>query len=713
MSVGIECPVCEAVFRVKQVSSTTGIRCPKCDRKFRYSQGVLATPQTTKKTSNLAEAKPAKPKVKKHTTSNSAAIDSAPHNIQNRKQKSKPVASSTTTAPPKQAHSKTEPAASHSKVATEQHSAGSLSSQSSDTIDVGDNPSSKMTLIQARKRQKARQQTSRAITSIVVLLIAIAVLGYFLYRQLNYTPPVESIAGNTKALAPEKEPIDLSNLNLDDSNPPWKDLAEDQSENDTTESDEPDEDDQPIELPRVSADDLPKRDFEYFQTKELQTVWQRIRPRLISLDVRTDLGTSPSVGTIVDSRGWALTSNQLVSKWPDVMATASARNIDDYYDHIDAKKEGTESSLLTDLSKGVASVQPKRDQTLIELNSRFVIALDTLEFATRLDIVSGMYLAQAAPPCPTNPYGCEEVKVHDRQEFEELESAAREKAKTLGIDDPSATWVVTSKKAQPVIGTPVLTRTGKLVATYAFSTKQFAYFLMVDQTKALIAKAAASSADGGKLKVVDATVDLLSPDHLMARPSQLMNRAGVACESFGWIPADKDQYLQLQKFSRRFSTVYKFVQDRQDDESESVTLSILSDHIKRWQRSISNSIRDVNKTSPEKIAQLNALAIDKLSARRPNTANTYIPFVAEVYSAGFDITENRDSVLMTINEDQAIIQVEYSPEAGQMRPGSQLLCFYKRPRPLDGKGLKLNSGTIAPFYTDGKILQALGPIHNR
>ena len=259
----------------------------------------------------------------------------------------------------------------------------------------------------------------------------------------------------------------------------------------------------------------------------------------------------------------------------------------------------------------------------------------------------------------------------------------------------------------------MLTRTGKLVATYAFSTKQFAYFIMVDQTKALITKAAASSADGGKLKVVDPTVGLLSPDHLMARPSQLMNRAGVACESFGWIPADKDQYLQLQQFSRRFSTIYKFIQDQQDDESESVTLSILSDHIKRWQRSISNSIRDVNKTSPEKIAQLNALAIDKLSARRPNTANTYIPFVAEVYSAGFDTTENRDSVLMTINEDQAIIQVEYSPKAGQMRPGNQLLCFYKRPRPLDQKGLKLNSGTIAPFYTDGKILQALGPIHNR
>ena len=712
MSVGIECPVCEAVFRVKQVSSKTGIRCPKCDRKFRYSKEFLATSETSNEASDLTDAKSTKLKTEKHTTSKPTATDSAPHDKQNRQQKSKPVAPATTPPKPTQDNHQSAAAASQSKVATDQHSTEALPSQSSEKIDVEPNTSSKMTLIQARKRQKTRQQTSRAITSIVILSIAIAILGYFLYQQLNYTPPVEQTVSNIDP-ASKKERIDFSQLDPDFSEPQWKDSGRGPLENNTANSDEPDEDDQLIELPRVSVDDLPEREFEYLQRKEIRTVWQRIRPRLISLEVRTDLGTSPSVGTIVDSRGWALTSNQLVSKWPDVMATASARDIDDYYVHIDAKKEGTESSLLADLSKGIASVHPTRDQTLIELNSRFVVALDTLEFARRLDIVSGMYLVQAAPPSPTNPYGCEEVNVHGRQEFEELETEARDKAKALGIDDPSATWVVTSKKALPVIGTPVLTRTGKLVATYAFSTKQFAYFIMVDQTKALITKAAASSADGGKLKVVDATVDLLSPDHSMASPSQLMNRAGIACESFGWIPADEDQYLQLQKFSRRFSKVNNFVQDHQDDESESVTLGILSDHIKRWQRSLSASIRNVKKVSPQKINQLNAIAVDKLSARRPNTANTFIPFVSEVYSAGFDITENRDSVLMTINEDQAIIKVEYSPEAVPMPPGSQFLCFYKRPLTFSQKHLTLNSGAIVPTYTDGRILTVLGPIRNR
>ena len=275
MSLGIECPVCEAVFRVKQVSSKTGIRCPKCDRKFRYSEEILATPQPANQTSALADTKPAKPKTKKHATSAPAATKPAPPSKQSRKRKPKLVAASTATKPT-QDNRESKPAASQSKVATVQHSTEALPSRPSEEIEVGENTSSKMTLIQDRKRQKARQQTSRAITSVVILSITIAVLGYFLYRQLNYTPPVEQTANNSNASASKKEPIDLAKLNPDPSKPQRRDLAGGQLENDTTDSDEPDEDDQPIELPRVSANDLPQRKFEFLQTKEMRTVWQRI-----------------------------------------------------------------------------------------------------------------------------------------------------------------------------------------------------------------------------------------------------------------------------------------------------------------------------------------------------------------------------------------------------------------------------------------------------
>ena len=479
------------------------------------------------------------------------------------------------------------------------------------------------------------------------------------------------------------------------------------------------EDERPVERPRVLAKDLPERKFDYFRKTELRKIWQRIHPRLITLEVRTDLGVEQSVGVIVDSRGWALTSNQLISKWPGVTAIASARNIDAYYADVDAREQADDQSsdspigqtLLSDVSKGIASAQPKRDQALLVLNPRFVVALDKFEFVPRKRIVAGVYLIQAAPPCPTNQYGYEEVEVLDRQDFEELETEARSKAEALGIDDPSSTWIVTTKKANPYVGTPIFTKASKMAGTYTFSTKRFAYFVMTDKASNLIAQAAQAGTENGKPQQVKSQADLLAESHEMSRPSQLLNRAGVACETFGWIPTDVDQYKQLQKFSRRFSTVTTYIRDNQDDESESASLSILSDQVKRWQRSLSENLRDSLKQTPTKISQLNIIAVDKLAARKPTTANTFIPFVAEFYSTGID-ANNQEAALMTISEDLAIIKVPYSPRS-RMRPGTQWLCFYQRPSELIRSSLKLRSGQVAPLYDEGKILTVLGPIEKR
>ena len=746
MSVGIECPVCEADFLVKEVSEKTGIRCPKCKRKFRYSEEILAnkTPSqaaTKSATEPTSETKAGKKPLASSTAANeskpaadktnTAVSEASTKKRQHSKKKSKwktgvtqaPRLQTVKPVPNSDPHSSTSATSgSASSIALDQLSADTKSSQLSGKFELhkskSDIESDNLAAIHARKKEKARRQTIYTTVTIAILSITTAVMGFLLYRQLNM--PVDSLAGQTASADPSKQDSNNaapSPLLLD---PLPKDLSDDRpSTFGDPQPDEPDVDELPVELPRVFARDLPEREFEFLRKFELRKLWQRIRPRLISLEVRTDLGVEQSVGTIVDSRGWALTSNQLVGKWPEVSATASARDIDAYYSDVDARNQTDDQSddkpagqtLLTDFSKGIASAQPKRDQTLLALNTRFVVALDKFEFAPRKRIIGGVYLVQAAPPCPTNPYGYEEVEVLERQESKDLETEARNKAEALGIDDPLLTWIVTTKKGNPYVGTPVFTRTGQMAGTYSFSTKQFAYFVMTDKAPTLIAQAAQSSEQQGKPRQVDQPTELLAESHPMARPSELLNRAGVACQAFGWIPSDVDQYKQLQQFSRRFSTVAKFIRDNQDDESESASLSILSDQEKRWHSSLSESIRDSLKQAPQKISQLNVIAIDKLASRNPNTANTYIPFVAEFYKIGID-ENNQDAALMTINQDLAVIKVPYSPK-NRMRPGTQWLCFYQRPSELTRSSIKLRSGLIAPLYDEGKILTVLGPIEKR
>ena len=744
MSVGIECPVCEANFLVKQVSPKTGIRCPECKRKFRYSEEVLAKNKSAEMTKQPADETTAETKAKPKSsltesesvaalsTLASQAVAEQPDRCDKKSKWKTSAAETPRLQTPKPVHdSDPQQAASASGIALDQFSADANPSQLPGTSKLGTDKSKgepedpaaiqarSIATIQARKNAKARRQTNYATAAIALLSIATAILGFVLYRQLNL--PADQLTTGQASAAETLRPNDINPASAPVQSDRLSDSSNDWPSTFANPESLPDEDEQTDEPPRVLADDLPKRKFEYFQKSELQKIWKRVRPRLISLNVRTDLGIMPSVGTIVDSRGWALTSNQLVSKWPDVSATASARNIDGYWADVDARKETDDKTndssagqtLLNDVSKGIASAQPKRDQALLSLNTRFVVALDKFEFAARKRIVAGIYLAQVAPPSPTNPYGFEEVKVLERQDFDDLESEALEKAKALGIDDPLTTWIVTTKKANPVVGTPIFTRTNQMAGTYAFSTERHAYFVSSDRTPNLIAQAAQFPTEPGKLRQVDQARELLSPSHEMSRPSELLNKSGVACEAFGWIPADEDQYKQLQKFSRRFSTIVQFVRANRDDESDSVSLSILSDQIKRWQRSLSQSISDSYTLAPEKIFQLNAIAADKLAARRPKTnGDTYIPFVAELYSSGIDERTNQDMILMTVVADRAVIKVPVSGQA-RMKPGSLWLCFYRRPALLNRSMVKLNSGQTLPLYEDGNLLTVLGPIKKR
>ena len=208
------------------------------------------------------------------------------------------------------------------------------------------------------------------------------------------------------------------------------------------------------------------------------------------------------------------------------------------------------------------------------------------------------------------------------------------------------------------------------------------------------------------------TATLFKTPERATQLGELLNQAGVACEAFDWIPIDIDQYQHLQKFSRRFSTADKLIHDNQASVSDSVSLSTLSDEIKRCQRLVSDSISDSFKQTSEKVSNLNSIAIDKLNAQRPNTANTYVPFVAEFYSKGFDEIDE-ETILLTLNEDQALIKVPFSGSIRELRPGSLWLCFYQRSSQPSNNFVKLNSGQSVPLYKDGDILFVFGPIKKR
>jgi hypothetical protein len=697
MAVGIECPICEAEFLVKRVGPKLAIRCPDCQRKFLYCEDVLVDPASSPNSSGDPSTSPKATSELNPLPKTPAADFAAPSE-----------------APPKLA-TPAPPKMTAATPAVDSQSPRQVKTDLNDGPSTAGKQSSVVSEIREAYNQRSQRQKLVSIVGGAAGLVAICVLSVVLYRQLNAKDTKQAASPappNATTQSKATTQSDSSKLNAGQGNQvsaqPDSMLRSDepnQTQPSSTTVQGDDQPDSPEE--QIAAADLPEREFDYFSKRELELIWERVRPRLLSLSVRTDQGNLPAVGTIIDSRGWALTSYQLAGKWPEVAVTSSATNLDAYNEHVNALsgQNPKGQKLLTDQSKGLAGQAPKLDLALLAVNLRFVVALDKFEILPRTKIVAGLFLAQAGPPSFENPYGVEEIEVLAKQSYDELESLARNKADELGLTDPTIDWVVTNKKARPVPGTPALDRSGGLAARYVFSTRYYAYFLPADD--ALSAVQLASNSGNGKPTQPNAPdTQLLPIDHSMARPNELMNRSGSACEQFGWLPTDNDEYLELQKFSRRISTVQKFIRDNQNKESESIVLSILSNHITRWQKSLSRSLGNSKIFTDQSIDQLNQFALKQLNRRKLTTGSSYIPFFAEVYSAGID-ENNLDSILLQLGDQDAFIRVPFDGR-NTLRPGSRWLCFFKRDTRLVKRKLKLNSGESAPLFT-GKLSLVLGP----
>lgn len=694
MAVGIECPICETVFLVKRVGPKIAIRCPDCQRRFRYSEAVLADPadplapgdDLRKPTKSIG---PPKPHARTEPSSNTKPTPAdKPPSVDARPSKLATLA----------------PAKSNPVVPIGDHHLSGIGPSSADTPPTSNNQSSAVSDIRAIYNQRNRRQKLTSIILAVAGVAAICVLSVILFRQLTTHDTKQPASLGS----PNSQQSDLGRGDRPATAPAVSGSSDAPNRTQPSiaavESVAPRAGSAP---PRFNAENLPEREFDYFSKRELELIWERVRPRLLSLSIRTDQGNLPAVGTIIDSRGWAMTSYQLVGKWPEVAVTASAANIDSHREHLEAisGKKTDSQKLLTDQSKGLAGQNPKVDLALLAVNLRFVVALDKFEILPRTKIVAGMYLAQAGPPSIDNPYGVEEIEVFAKQNHDELENAARNKADALGLTAPTIDWIVTEKKARPAPGTPALDRSGGLLARYVFSTRHYAYFLPADD--ALSAVRLASDSGTGKTTRPNAPeTNLLPVDHSMARPNELMNRAGQACEQFDWLPTNPEEYLQLQKFSRRISTIQKFIRENQEKESESNTLSILSNHFTRWQKSLSRSLRNPKILSDDGVDELNQFALKQLGRRSLTTGSSYIPFFAEVYSAGID-ENNLDSILLKIGDRDAFVRVPFDERSG-LRPGSRWLCFFKRDTRLVKRNLKLDSDESAPLFT-GKLSLVIGP----
>ena len=309
------------------------------------------------------------------------------------------------------------------------------------------------------KLQRKRRNRRRLITTLVssaFLATIIGVLAGLLVRQLKQN--AVSSNGLSGTVLADSDP-DTAAVE----NPVFVPSVDDQ-----TTDEEPDHPAVVNEKP-IPRENIPSQKFDYLDRKAAKSRWNAVQPHLVSLKVFDGLGTHEAVGTIVDSRGWILTSYQAVKGASKIEVKASVNSIDDYW----------EAEPLTDLVRGYIAEQKENDLVLLSINRRFVVAFSTVQPATKNNIVEAEYLLQCAPPSRTNLYGGTETRISNRAELESLDPTAQSMARRMQLDGKDLVWIVATGETPPAPGTPLFKIDGELAAISVFTATNKNYFLPV------------------------------------------------------------------------------------------------------------------------------------------------------------------------------------------------------------------------------------------
>ncbi|MFT5301868.1 MAG: hypothetical protein ACI87E_002966 [Mariniblastus sp.] len=381
--------------------------------------------------------------------------------------------------------------------------------------------------------QRKRKRLVRTIATFSILGATIGVLIGLLYSQLNKTL--------------DKPAVQLANDRPPATNPP--------ADLNVVESDQP-----PVVVPAwVPPDVLAPQTLVDWDRQQVKEQWLTARPHLVSLKVFDGLGEHDAVGTIVDSRGWILTSYSGIRGASKIEVRAGVDTVQDLKD----------TDRLTDLVRGYVAVNQVDDLVLLAINRRFIIALTFLELASNNRIVEGQPLLQCAPPSEHNLYGVSEAKVVARGGFAQLDGVAQKLATAQQTTGSELTWLTTQSSTRPTPGTPAFDREGKLVAINSFSAPTNksgdpkAYFVPVTSVDAML------KATSGEIKNLRelggdtaAGITGVSTTHEMHETSVRLNQQALACEAFDWIPQSHDDFDTLQSFAATFMEIEEFARPR-------------------------------------------------------------------------------------------------------------------------------------------------------
>lgn len=287
--------------------------------------------------------------------------------------------------------------------------------------------------------------------------------------------------------------------------------------------------------------------------EEYYSLWSKVQPHLVSLDVVSPQGTRTIAGVILDSRGFVGTSYQAIRDAIRIDVRLPGRSF---------VADGA-SSQLTDQVRGLVVKDEALDLAVLAINRRFISSFSSLRTPDSDAVLPGDRCVATAPPTKSCPTWIIDFPIRQVQPFSRLETAFQSAMSGWNpvTDDPMA-WIIGEPSRPLVPGSPIFNFSGELIALVtaadvdsraAACPARRAFALLANVGKdvqpfpidAQVAATLKASAEKSEA-LAQALPDAESPGFELA--NQLRERLQTWMESPGF-PQTLEQYQALRGFA--------------------------------------------------------------------------------------------------------------------------------------------------------------------
>ena len=219
----------------------------------------------------------------------------------------------------------------------------------------------------------------------------------------------------------------------------------------------------------ASAPPLDPPKFEYLSPSIANDQAAQLKPYIMLLEIESPAGTTYATGTIVDSRGYLLTSLPAVVGATEIHVS-SARS---------RSQVKNQTTPMSDTVSNVVAVSDSQQWALLEINRRLVLNAADIGIPQTDRIVSRQPLFRVVAPQSSGDYAISEMRVDTRCRTSDLTTKQKEllnlSEAVEGTEDVN--WIISPHSAYDRLGAALVSTNGELMAVLVAFDQQSSYYV--------------------------------------------------------------------------------------------------------------------------------------------------------------------------------------------------------------------------------------------